>query len=127
MQKKQQGATIWVNLVWIIMGVIVAIVGVKLTPIYLDNFTVAGALDGLKSEPDLSKMKDKDIYKVLYKHFVINSVRTIGQDKIKIERNKKQKDKLVAVNIDYEIREHLFYNVDVILTFNNRLDVQDVR
>lgn len=124
MEKTQKGATIWVNLIWILMGVVIAIAAVKLIPLYLDNYNVIGSLDGLRDQQDFTKLKDKDIHKILQKHFTINSVRSIGKDQIIIERAKKTKE-LVAVNIDYEVREHLFYNIDVILSFNNRLDPRE--
>ena len=124
MRNKQHGATIWVNLIWILMGVVIAIFAVKVIPIYLDNYTVAGSLEGLKSEEGLSQLKDRDILRKLEGYFTINNVRTIGKEKINIEREKR---KLVAINIDYEVREHLFYNIDVILSFKNRLEAQDIK
>jgi len=126
MEKTQKGATIWVNLIWILMGVVIAIAAVKLIPLYLDNYTVIGSLEGLRDQQDFTKLKDKEIHKILQKHFTINSVRGIGKDQIIIERAKKTKE-LVAVNIDYEVREHLFYNIDVILSFNNRLDPREAQ
>lgn len=123
MHIRQKGATIWVNLIWVLMGVSIAVIGLKVIPVYLDSYTVTGALDGLKSQPDLAKLKDKDIHKILEKQFQINSVRHIKKDHILIQRNKKSK-KLENIQINYEVREHLFYNVDLVLTFKNHLDVQ---
>lgn len=124
MRKKQGGATIWVNLIWIMMGVVIAIFSVKVIPIYLDNYTVAGSLEGLKAEEGLSKLKDREIRRKLSDFFTINNVRTISPDQIVIEREKR---KLVAIKVDYEVREHLFYNIDLMLKFENRLEAKDIR
>jgi len=126
MQRKQRGATIWVNLIWLMMGIVIAIVGVKLIPIYLDNYTVIGALEGLEAEQDLKKFKDKDIHRTLEKFFTINNVRHVDKDQIVIERSKKTKE-LKAVHIDYEVRQPLFYNVDVVVSFANEMLVRDAK
>ena len=124
MRNKQRGATIWINLIWLVIIMFLGIVGVKIVPYYLDNYTVAGALEGLNRESDLEKLGNKQIHTRLGKQFTINGIRNIEKDEIVIERNK---TRLIAVNIDYEIREHLFFNVDIMLTFKNRLDVSGPR
>ena len=121
MHHKQKGATIWVTLIWIIMGVAVAVVSVKLIPIYLDNFTIAGALEGMEREQGLPEMKNKEILSRLNKHLLINNVRSLDKENIKIVR---KKGKVIAIDIDYEARENLFYNVDAVVSFKNHLDVK---
>ena len=52
------------------------------------------------------------------KFYTINNVRSEGASNIKIERTPKK----TQVNIDYEVRVPLVYNIDVVMSFNNQLD-----
>ncbi len=121
MRKRQYGATLWGNILIILIAVTVGILVVKLSPIYVDSFTVKGAVDALAQEENIAKMKDRQILEQLQKHFIINNVRNFNMENVVMER---EKTRLVAINVDYEVREHLFYNIDVVLSFKNRLEVQ---
>ena len=61
-------------------------------------------------------MSRKQIETHFKKQFRINSFRTPIKEVMSIERDREQ----TLVNVNYEIREHLFYNVDVVLVFSDQ-------
>ncbi|MEX1033329.1 MAG: DUF4845 domain-containing protein [Cellvibrionaceae bacterium] len=94
----------------------------KLVPAYADNMYIK---DGLKSLSEFENtdrgyagMSNSDIRSHLSNYFYINNVRSEATKSIDIER---KRDK-VLVNINYETRVPLFYNIEVVMTFNNQFD-----
>ncbi len=117
--KKQRGLS---TLGWLLMIAAAGFVltcSFKMGPVYLDNSFVVGALRSLaESESDLKQLSNDAIRKKLRKMFQINNIRGDVTKQVKIVREQNR----VLVNIDYETRLNLFYNVDVVMTFNNQLD-----
>lgn len=94
----------------------------KLGPVYGDNFLVRDALKSLTSLPkgnqSFSELTDSDIRNQLNNYFTINGIRDVPRNAVSIER----KSDSVLVNINYERRVPLFYNIDVVMTFKNQFD-----
>ncbi|MCW8196461.1 DUF4845 domain-containing protein [Proteobacteria bacterium 005FR1] len=94
----------------------------RMVPAYADNVYVTDALKSLRefesTERGYGGMTDSAIRSHLGKYFSINNVRGDATKNIKIER---LSDK-VLVNMDYEVRVPLFYNVDVVMKFRNQFD-----
>ncbi len=117
--KKQRGLSSWGWLMTITAVGFVLTCGFKMGPVYLDNSFVVGALKSLgNSESDLKQLSNGVIRSKLSKMFAINNIRGDVTKQVKIVREKNR----VLINIDYETRVPLFYNVDVVMTFNNQLD-----
>lgn len=92
----------------------------KVIPLYAENRYVESALRSLATgSEEVDEMSEMEIKQKLGNFYMVNNVRSEGPTKnIKIER---ESDK-VLVTIDYETRVPLFYNIDLVLTFQNHLD-----
>lgn len=84
----------------------------KLGPHYIDFEVIQGILERL---PDNSthKMSRKEIGEHFSKQFRVENFAVEADDVLVIERSRDQ----TVVKLDYEVREPLFYNIDVVLTF----------
>ncbi len=116
--RRQRGMAMiqWLILVLIVGGT--ATMAIRTVPHYIDFYTMVSVVEALpKNEVHvMSKQKIRDSLK---KRFKINNIREFDLNKIvAIER----KRGATAVTLEYEIREHLFYNIDVVLSFNKRFD-----
>lgn len=94
----------------------------KLVPAYADNIYIQ---DGLKSLSDFEKtdrgyagMSNGDIKTHLSSYFSINNVRNEAIKNIDVER----KSDKILVNINYDVRVPMFYNIDVVMSFTNQFD-----
>lgn len=112
---RQQGLSFWGYLLVVGLVVFFALVGVKLFPLYYDDFKVSAALKSLQQEPSAASSTDTQLREMLLKRLDIDNVKHITKDDIEIQR---QGDKFV-VSIDYEARENLFGNLDVVAVFQN--------
>ncbi|MBL4608913.1 MAG: DUF4845 domain-containing protein [Pseudomonadales bacterium] len=118
MIKHQRGASGLSILFTIIIIVFFAGTGLKLTPVYLDNYTIKGALDGLEEHPGITKMSKSKIKSLLLKQLRINNVHNVKKEGIVV---KKEKGRL-TVNIDYEVRLGLVQNIDLLVSFENQFE-----
>lgn len=118
MIKRQKGASGLSILFTIVVIVFFGATGLKLTPVYLDNFTVKGALDALDEQPGITKMSRSKIKSVLMKQLQINNVRNIKNEDIVVNKEKGR----LTVNIDYEIRMELIQNIDLLVSFENQFE-----
>lgn len=92
----------------------------KVIPLYAENRYVESALRSLENGGEkLEQMTDAEISKKLNNFYMINNVRSEGPTKnIKVVRESEK----ALVTVDYETRVPLFYNIDLVLSFQNHLD-----
>ena len=116
--RRQRGLALlqWMVLILIISGT--AMLAIRTVPHYIDFYTMVSVVEALPKN-QVHVMSKKKIRDSLLKRFKINNIREFDLTKIvAIER----KRGATALTLEYEIREHLFYNVDVVLSFNKRFD-----
>jgi translation initiation factor RLI1 len=116
--RRQRGMAMiqWMLLVLIVGGT--ATVAIRTIPHYIDFYTMVSVVEALPKNQVhvMSKQKIRDS---LRKRFKINNIRDVDIAKVVgIER----KRGATALTLDYEVREHLFYNIDLIMSFSKRFD-----
>lgn len=119
--QQQRGLTM---ISWVLVLAILAFCGMfgfAVVPMYAENMYVVKALQSL-AEPgaNLNDMSDAEIKKRLQTFYMINNVRSDGPQNIVVDR----KSKSLLVTIDYENRTNLFYNIDLVTSFQNHLDAE---
>ena len=99
------------------VAAIFASVGLKTIPHYLENQTIVGVLESM--DPKLMKSgSKKKVFATLNKRLKINNVRGVtGSD---ILEYKRAKDANYWV-LDYEVREKVVANLDLVIAFNKEL------
>jgi hypothetical protein len=107
---------------WILVFLLIAffvLIALKLVPIYLDSFTVGSVLSDLKKEPGIATMSPREVEATIRKRLDINMVKGLSADDIYIE---KVGDTL-NINAEYEVRENLLGNVDLVVSFDKSVEV----
>lgn len=118
MGKYQRGASGLSILFTIMMVVFFVATGLKLTPVYLDNATLKGAMDALNEQPGITKMSRSKIKGILLKQLQINNVRNIKKEDIVVVKEKGR----LTVNVDHEVRLDLIQNIDLLISFENQFE-----
>jgi hypothetical protein len=119
--QKQRGLTM---ISWVFVLAIVAFCGMfvfRVVPMYAENMYVTNALKSLV-EPgvQLKDMSDSEIKKKINNFYMVNNVRSPGPQNIVIDR----KTHPLLITVDYENRANLFWNIDVVASFQNHLDAE---
>ena len=118
--RRQLGLTA-LGTVAILAGIAAVVtLSLRLGPHYVDFYTMQTLVEELPAAR-VHEMDKRDIRESLEKRFRINNIRDVAvRDVIQIERSKGE----TVLQIKYEAREHLFYNVDVVLSFEKQYKFQ---
>ncbi|WP_105103915.1 DUF4845 domain-containing protein [Microbulbifer pacificus] len=90
----------------------------KLGPAYIDAHFVEEGLQSLSQNSGIREMSNTEIKRELDRFFTINNVRGEPTQAVKIIRGADS----TLVSINYELRQPLFHNVDVVMKFDKQLN-----
>jgi len=119
MKRKQAGMTAigWMGVIALIMMLVLMLL--KLLPIYMDGYKVGSVLSDLEDDPGVASMTPVMISKTIMKRLDINMVDNVSKEDIYIDKLKNS----MHVEIDYEVRENLIGNVDVVVHFQKAITI----
>lgn len=117
--KRQRGLTFisWL-VVFIIVGFFVMI-GIKITPIYLEHFAILKSLESLKNEPLISRKPVTEIRKLLLRRLDMNSIQFLSKEEMKITRA----GGVTTITISYEERKPILGNMALVVTFDDSIEL----
>ncbi|AOY88521.1 DUF4845 domain-containing protein [Marinobacter salinus] len=92
----------------------------KLGPAYLDDITIQEALESLDGTKGLSTMGPAQVRTLINKRLSVNNVRGFEAKNISVEKD----GELVVINVDYEVRNNLFSNVDTVIHFQHEYEMK---
>jgi len=98
-------------LVLIMVGVTIVL---KLGPHYIEYFEIRSVMRDLAKDPSLAGKDRHGLRRVLEDRLYMNYVEVINAKDFTYQKT----DKGYRVRLKYEVKEHLFANVDALLTFS---------
>jgi len=107
---------------WILVFLLIAfftLIALKLVPIYLDSFTIGSVISDMRQEPGIAAKTPREVVAMIEKRLDINMVEGITADDIFVEK----RGDTMTISAEYEIREKMLGNVDVIVSFNKSVEV----
>lgn len=117
--KSQRGITLTSFLVVLIVVGFFLYVGMKLFPMYQENYAVRSAMKSLANEPGIGSMQPANIQKLLFKRLYINYSENVKPANVKFDR----KDNGWTMRVNYEVRRPLIGNIDVVGKFDSTQDL----
>ena len=99
----------------ILLGILLVVAG-KLIPVYLEHRTVTSVLAGLESGEYSSST---EIRTRITKQFRVDGVRRINSDAVSVVSGRS----FFEVDISYEIKVPLVYNIEFLLTFSDQAEL----
>lgn len=105
----------------LVLGLIAffTLITLRLVPAYLEFAKVTSVLESLQNEPGITRKTRGEITQMITKRFDVNDVYQVDAKQVKITKEKG----VLTVSINYERREHLVGNVDVVTTFDKQVEV----
>jgi hypothetical protein len=114
MASKQKGIT-FIGLVLVIAaGIFVAIIGMKVTPAYIEFFSVKKIISKIGNEPNFNDMSKKEIQEEFSNGANIGYVTVISANDLVIEK----RDAGNVVTAQYQVTIPIVANASVLLDFN---------
>jgi len=117
--KRQQGMT---GIGWLIVLGLIAffvLIGLRLFPVYSENFNVISSLKSLENEPQVTKKSKRDILRLITNRFQINDVKNAGRKNISISK----RNGVLTVSVKYDVTTKLFGNLSLIAEFDESVEV----
>lgn len=110
---------------WLIVLALIgffALLALRLTPLYLEFFTVKNSLEALKNEGGIADWTKADIKSALYKRFTINQVNRVDlNEHLIIERD--EKTGMRKVEIKYDVATPIAGNVEALVHFDHKVEL----
>jgi len=105
----------------LVLGLIAffTLITLRLVPAYMEFAKVTSVLESLQNEPGITRKTKGEILALIGKRFDVNDVYQVDAKQVKVTKEKG----VLKMSIDYERREHLVGNVDVVTTFNKEVEV----
>jgi len=97
----------------IVLIVFFATVAINTVPSYMTFWQVRSIMEGLHEKPDVVAGGRGKILTSIDSQLNINGIRLLHRNDFHIEKGSQG----LEVSVDYEVRKHLFFNVDVVMSF----------
>jgi len=115
MRSNQRGLTLIGFLIVLSVAGFFAFLIMRLFPVYSEYYSVVTAMKSLANEPDIGKKSPAEISTLLSRRFNISYVDSVKREHIKLTREGNG----YVLNIAYEVRRPLLYNLDFVAVFDN--------
>ena len=115
---KQKGMTGISLMALLVVIAFVAVIFLKIMPVYFDSFKVGDVVSGMKEERGLGDKSNNEITKMILKRLDVNMVSDVTKDHIFIEKTKND----VLIDVEYEVRKQMFGNLDVVISFKKSVE-----
>lgn len=119
--QEQRGASIYTTLIVVALVGVVLLAGLKIVPAYLDNNVIVNAMEGVIANNDIRTMGIGEIRTEVMRTVNVNGIRDFDALNIQLVREGARE----YVDINYDARVHLFYNIDALVSFENRFVKQE--
>jgi hypothetical protein len=93
----------------------------KLGPAYMGFWTIKSVMDNVADQSTPIDGGTREIANQIGKRLDINNVAQVTTKDFKIRRTG---ENLYEVTLDYEQRQHLFFNIDAVLSFAYQVEVK---
>ncbi len=111
----------------LVLGLIAffALTAMKLFPLYNEKFQVVKAMESVSRLPEANKLNARDFRKYFIRNLDIGDVTTFNDNNVKdfLMLNKIKGSKSKLLSLKYEIRGDLFGELDIILNFDNAIEI----
>ena len=113
-QSQQKGFTLSGMMFWSVVLILAAVLGMKVTPVYIENATIKKNLVAVSNDPSLQNANARQIRLAFSKRAQIDAIREITAKDIKISRDKGQ----IILGVNYSVNVPLFANISLQIDFD---------
>ena len=111
---RQRGMTVIGMLLLLIVIAFMALIAMKVVPMYIQYFTVKSTIESVRKEPQIAQMSPTDIQNAIQKRFDIGYVDNITARDLKIRNENRGR----VLDLVYQDERALFYGLSVVLKVN---------
>ncbi len=117
---KQGGITLIGFILVLALALFMSFIGMKIGPIYVENYSVMQAMKGVADEKGRAKHSPYDIRLKFFTLMNINAIDHVRESHVKLTRGNG-----VRMRVKYEVREPIWGNLDVIVRFDHTVQLSN--
>jgi len=115
MQNRQKGMTMVGWMFVIAVAVFFVLIGVKMVPTYMENYSIKQVLANMEQDRTVRKMTPKQMKDSFFKRLKINSVYEFDRKWVTLKKEKNG----TRFSVEYEIRKPVAGNVAIVMAFSD--------
>lgn len=119
-KNRQRGMSLISWIFVIAVAVFLGMVGVKSLPVYLNHYKVVSIMHNVAAQPGAAQFSPNEVKMTFQRRFDVDMVKHLRQDASQI-RVVNNPGGARALALDYEVRVHMFYNVDTVYSFKENV------
>ena len=119
--RRQRGLSITGWIFVIAVALFFTLLGMKTVPSYLQYYSIVQVLESIAQDPTLKQAPPGELRKIFNRRIDINGVYNFPKKGLIIDRSKGEGTVMI---VDYEIREPMAGNVDVVMHFHKEVKVK---
>lgn len=112
--RKQKGLTLISWMIVISIALFFVMIGIKMVPTYMENYSVKQVLADLEEDRRVREMSRGELKKIILKRFKINGVYNFKREDLEIAATKDG----TKVSMNYEVRKKVIGNVSILMEFS---------
>lgn len=116
--RKQAGFSTLTMMMLGLVAMALLIFVIKIGPVYVESLTVRSILSQIAEETRGEGLNRAQIHDRLAKKFLVNTVKGIAVKDVLVQRGS---GGAVTIDASYEVRKQLFFNLDVVVVFDDML------
>jgi Domain of unknown function (DUF4845) len=120
MNRKQSGMTMLGFLITLSVIMFFVYTGMKVVPMYIEYYSVKKALAGMANEPGIGSKSKQQVHSLFYRRLSMSYANGVKKDALKMEST----DQGLMLTVDYEQREQLIANLDVVGKFHAQQELK---
>lgn len=113
----QRGMTVIGMLLLLIVIAFMALIAMKVVPMYIQYFSIKSTIESIRKEPQLAQMSTQDIQNAIQKRFDIGYVDNITARDLKIRNENRGR----VLDLEYQDERELFYGLSIVLKANESI------
>ncbi len=114
---KQRGMTV-IGLLLVLIAIgFVAVVAMKVVPMYIQYFSIKSTIESILKEPQVAQMSAQEIQNGIQRRFDIGYVNNIAARDLKIRNDRSGR----VLDLVYQDERELFYGLFVVLKVNETI------
>jgi hypothetical protein len=117
---KQKGLTLIGFIIVLAFALCISFVGMKIGPIYVDNFSVISAMNDVAEESGAARKSPYDIRLKFFTLMNLNAIDHVKERNVNLVRSTG-----VRLHVKYEVREPIMGNLDVVVRFDHTVLLSD--
>jgi len=115
-RSKQQGLSLSGLLLWSVVLVLLAVLGMKVVPVYIENATIKKNFVAIANDPSLQGANAGQVRLAFIKRAQIDGITAVAAQDVKIVRNQGK----TSLSVEYSVKVPLVANISLQIDFETQ-------